>query len=211
MRSVFNASIRRFTSSAVRSCFAARSGSFRSTMPSARNARSPISFTALAAASMWKYMSLKVVVPVLTISRQASLVPQYTSSGVSLASAGHLRLQPRRQLEVVAPASEEGHRGVRVQVHETRERDLPFPVDHRVRFALLTDLGDPISFDVYLGDVAFDLHVPDEDAHRIRSNAFPTTVRVRSAFCRCVSRIFSNVSGSSTIPLQKLSTVHREA
>src|SRR2546426_155847 len=90
MRSAFNASIRRFTSSAVRSCFAARSASFRSTMPSARNARRPISFTALAAASMWKYMSLKVVVPVLIISRHASLVPQYTSSGVSLASAGQI-------------------------------------------------------------------------------------------------------------------------
>src|SRR5207249_11560304 len=95
--------------------------------------------------------------------------------------------------------------------HQTPEPRASFPVDHRVRCALLADLGDPTSFDVYLGDVAFDLHVPDEDAHRIRSNAFPTTVRVRSAFCRCVPRIFSNVSGSSTIPLQKLSTVHREA
>src|SRR5881296_1658861 len=122
-----------------------------------------------------------------------------------------LRLQPRRQLEVVSPAAEQGHRGVRVQVHESGERDLPFPVDDRVRFALFTDLGDPVSLDVHLGDVALDLDISDEDAHRIRSNAFPTTVRVRSAFCRCVSRIFSNVSGSSTIPLQKLSTVHREA
>src|SRR6266571_7541320 len=100
---------------------------------------------------------------------------------------------------------------MRMEIHESRERDLPFSVDHRVRFALPADFNDPVSLDIHLGDVAFDLHVADEDAHRIRSSAFATTVRVRSAFWRCVSRIFSKVSGSSTIPLQKLSTVQREA
>src|SRR3989442_8671395 len=122
-----------------------------------------------------------------------------------------LRLQPRRQLEVVPPAAEQGHRGMGVQVHESWERDLPFPVDHRVRFALLTDLDDPVSLDVHLGDVAFDLDIADQDAHRNCSNAFATTVRVRSAFCRCVSRIFSNVNGSPPIPLQELTTVPRDA
>src|SRR3989449_4395434 len=90
IRSVFIASIRRFTSSAVRNCLAARSESLRSTMPSARKARRPISFTAFAAASMWKYMSLKVVVPVLIISRHASFVPQYTSSAGGFAPAAQL-------------------------------------------------------------------------------------------------------------------------
>src|SRR2546430_2479281 len=90
IRSVFNAWIRRFVSSAARSCFAALSGSFRSTIPSERKARRPISFTAFAAWSMWKYMSLKVVVPVLIISRHASFVPQNTSSGRSFASAGQI-------------------------------------------------------------------------------------------------------------------------
>src|SRR5439155_22745805 len=122
-----------------------------------------------------------------------------------------LRLEPCREVEVIAPPAEERHRGVRVEVHEPRERDLPLAVDDDVGFALPADLRDSVSLDVHLGDVAFDLHVPDQDAHRNGSNAFATTVRVRSALCRCVSRIFSNVSGSFTIPLQKLSTVDREA
>src|SRR5207245_11484800 len=122
-----------------------------------------------------------------------------------------LRLQPCRQIEVIAPTAEEGHGGVCMEIHESREGDLSFPVDHRVRFALLAEFNDSVSLDVHLGYVAFDLHIPDEDAHRIRSSAFATTVRVRSAFWRCVSRIFSNVSGSSTLPLQKLSTVQRKA
>src|SRR5207244_12591273 len=91
------------------------------------------------------------------------------------------------------------------------ERDLHVAVCHRDAFSRPADFSDPVSLDMLLGDVAFDLHVADEDAHRIRSSAFATTVRVRSAFWRCVSRIFSKVSGSSTIPLQKLSTVQREA
>ena len=54
----------------------ARAGSERSMNPSLSTARRPISSTARAAASMWKYMSLKLVVPDLIISMHASFVPQ---------------------------------------------------------------------------------------------------------------------------------------
>src|SRR5207302_1440158 len=122
-----------------------------------------------------------------------------------------LRLEPGRQIEVVRPATEQGHRGMRVQVHEARQGELPPAVDHGVRFALLPDLRDPISLDVDVGDVSLDLDVLDQDAHRSRPSAPATTVRVRAAFARCVSRIVSKVSGSSTMPWAKLSTVQRDA
>src|SRR2546430_2013402 len=73
--SVFIAPIRLFASAAVRSSFLARSRSFSSPLPPARIAHRPISFTAFAACSIWKYMSLKVLVPVLIISRHANFVP----------------------------------------------------------------------------------------------------------------------------------------
>src|SRR6266508_3556600 len=107
MRSVRSDSILRVASSAARSCFAARSGSLRSTMPSARNARSPISFAAFAAWSAWKYMSLDVV------GREPRL------------RGPDPRLEPRREVHVVPVAAEQTHGGVRVQVHEAGERDAP--------------------------------------------------------------------------------------
>src|SRR5881396_2122724 len=100
---------------------------------------------------------------------------------------------------------------MRVQVHEARERDPPLAVEDRVRLPLLSDLRDPVAFDVNLRDVALELHVLDQDAHPMCPSACTTIDRVRSAFARCVSRIASNVSGLSTIPFAKLSTVHRAA
>src|SRR5881396_3393741 len=100
---------------------------------------------------------------------------------------------------------------MRVQVHEARERDPPLAVEDRVRLPLLSDLRDPVAFDVNLRDVALELHVFDQDAHPMCPSAWTTIDRVRSAFARCVARIASNVSGSSTIPFAKLSTVHRAA
>src|SRR5467141_3463676 len=121
------------------------------------------------------------------------------------------RLEPRRQVEVVAESAEQRHGRMRVEVHESRERDLSFPVDHCLGFALLPDLRNSISFDVDARHIAFELDVFDQDAHPIRPSAFATTVRVRAAFARCVSRICSNDSGSSTMPWAKLSTVQRDA
>src|SRR5207244_12134413 len=97
------------------------------------------------------------------------------------------------------------------KVPEAWQGELPPAVDHRVRFALLPDLRDPVSLDVDVGDVSLDLDVLDQDAHRSRPSAPATTVRVRAAFARCVSRIVSKVSGSSTMPWATSSTVQRDA
>src|SRR5437867_6180238 len=121
------------------------------------------------------------------------------------------RLQPGRQVEVVRVAAEQRHRGMRVQVHEPRERDLSPAVEDRVRLAALPDLRDAVPLDVEVGGPAVDVHVPDQGAHRRSPSALATTVRVRAAFSRCVLRIASNVRGSSTMPWAKLSTVQSEA
>ena len=55
-----------------------------------RMPRMPISATAFAALGRRKYMSLKRVVPLLIISRQASFAPQYTASPSRCFSAGQM-------------------------------------------------------------------------------------------------------------------------
>src|SRR3990172_9195963 len=120
-------------------------------------------------------------------------------------------LQPILEAHVVRIAPEERHRRVRVRVHEPGDGGLPAAIEDRVRFHLPADLHYPIVLDVDGCRRTLELDVLDEDAQWIASRARTTMSRNAVALRSCIFRIASNVSGRSTIPLQKLSTEHRDA